>query len=947
MLPARRMHHNSTLFVYRAGRSTTGRQRWVRLVVALWCTFLTSFSVAQGTGTGAPAITTSANAIPINTGYLFRYAIAATNSPTSYSAVGLPRGLTCDTTTGIISGVTGNGAATFIVTLRATNAAGTTTASQAMTLNGIGPIEMPYCTSFTAPGAGTYGSGATLTFAVTLDAPYGGIAVTGNPRIPLTIGSVTRYATYASISPGPTSRPVLTFAYMVAAGDSAPGGITVGTSIELRGGSIVDRTGLNSALGLPDVSTAAVRVDTPPPVVIVAPPAPVTIAPTPTPVATTPPPPAPRASQTIDFVSPVSGFVINQPVTLSAISSAGLPVTFSLVSGAATLNGNILTPTGPGAVIVRATQPGTAAFAATSAEVNFGSPQKASQSIAFASLANVPANAGAISLAASASSGLPISYVVSGPAALSGNALMLSGAAGTVTVRAIQPGNDNFTAAEVARSFAIDAVGPQIYLGTMGPDAWAAVIARDNSTGTLLLRLAAADEAYVVRFTLRSDGTFSAKASPAAGTPQSSADGIPPVAAATPERSFSGSVLNGVLSGTVAEFGTRFSGSVQPATGSSAAQAGLYMASTPGSAAGTTYLVVSPNGQAYALAVTPGATLSGSGTVAANGAVNIPLSASAAVAATLLADGRVSGSVTTAGVTRSLIGLGETTERTDRIVNLSSRVRVTAGEGIRAVIAGFVVTGSVPKQILVRAVGPGLVGFGITDALATPKLQLFDSAGRMMAENDGWSGRSDIAATNERVGAFKLAADSRDAAVVVTLMPGAYTAQVSGAGGSGVVLIEVYDAAASSTAGSAQLVNISTRGYVDSGEGQLVAGFVVTGNAPKRVLIRGIGPGLTAFGVPGALADPVLKLYTPDNANPIAQNDNWETAQPVGVTQLAATRLDISTANTASGAFPLGGASKDAAVVITLLPGNYSAVLSGANNSAGAALIEVYQLPTN
>jgi hypothetical protein len=110
------------------------------------------------------------------------------------------------------------------------------------------------------------------------------------------------------------------------------------------------------------------------------------------------------------------------------------------------------------------------------------------------------------------------------------------------------------------------------------------------------------------------------------------------------------------------------------------------------------------------------------------------------------------------------------------------------------------------------------------------------------------------------------------------------------------------------------------------------------------VLVRGVGPTLGTLGVPGVLTDPVLKLYAAGTTNPIAQNDNWETPQSVTGGQTPATAAEIATATTAAGAFPLGAGSKDAALEISLAPGNYSAVLSGAGNTTGAALLEIYEV---
>jgi sugar lactone lactonase YvrE len=289
------------------------------------------------------------------------------------------------------------------------------------------------------------------------------------------------------------------------------------------------------------------------------------------------------------------------------------------------------------------------------------------------------------------------------------------------------------------------------------------------------------------------------------------------------------------------------------------------------------------------------------------------------------------------------VGNGNGKGRSDRLVNLSSRLRVTGGDASRSVVAGFVVTGAASKQILIRAVGPGLAGFGVREALAQPVLVLRDSTGKTVAENDGWKNSSDINLAGDRVGAFKLNNGSRDAALLVTLAPGAYTAQVT-ANGNGIVLVEVYDTVSGTELSTEQIVNISTRGFVGTGDDVLVAGFVVTGGAPKRVLIRGIGPALAAFGVPGVLQDPVLRLYSAGGNTPIAQNDNWETAQPIGAT-VPATAAQITAASTSTGAFPLSAGGKDAAIIVSLNPGNYSAVVSGLNNGTGAGLVEVYELP--
>ena len=164
-----------------------------------------------------------------------------------------------------------------------------------------------------------------------------------------------------------------------------------------------------------------------------------------------------------------------------------------------------------------------------------------------------------------------------------------------------------------------------------------------------------------------------------------------------------------------------------------------------------------------------------------------------------------------------------------------------------------------------------------------------------------------------------------------TLPPGAYTAIASGAdGGSGVVLIEVYDLS-TPTAGQ-KLFNISTRAAVGSGDSTVVAGFVVSGSVPKRVLIRGAGPALAAFGLTTAISDPQIKLFK--GSTQVASNDNWGTNAAA-----------VSSASTTTGAFQFAADSKDAAMVINLEPGAYTLQLSGVGGAAGIGLIEVYEIP--
>jgi hypothetical protein len=258
---------------------------------------------------------------------------------------------------------------------------------------------------------------------------------------------------------------------------------------------------------------------------------------------------------------------------------------------------------------------------------------------------------------------------------------------------------------------------------------------------------------------------------------------------------------------------------------------------------------------------------------------------------------------------------------TSYLSNLS--VRTNAGSGAQTLIVGFAVSGGA-KRLLVRGVGPGLGQFGITTAMGDPRLELYRDAAKI-AENDNWN--QGDAATFGSVGAFGLPDSSRDAALVISLDPGSYTAQVSGSGTSGLAIVELYDAAAGS---GAKLANVSARTLVGNGEDTLIAGFNISGTGNRTLLIRGIGPALGGFGIEGALNDPKLELYG-SNGSSIQQNDNWE----------------ISTRATFSrvGAFDLPTNSRDAVLLVTLAPGSYTAQLSGVNGASGVGLVELYEVP--
>jgi hypothetical protein len=745
--------------------------------------------------------------------------IMATEGPTSYSAAGLPPGAQFDAAKGFVyyeDNATVPG--TYHCTLSATNAVGTGSTSFVWRVHpaipdfGIQPNRTHFITGDVIAFTVTFNAAVMVTGAPTLDFAYGKSAVfssgSGTSTLVFTYqttlddGDISGYTPYTITLNGGTiigadglsaqvfehssrnvNQPqVLVFSphLSATAGSGAVGtpftlaentSPDAGADYRVTEGSLPDGLTLNpftgDITGTPttagtstfklqasnrngvvlaedvtitissNASPAPGPTDNPPPTTN--PPPTQNPPPTDTPPPTDNPPPTDaKSDQTITFSSPVSALLVGRPVTLGALSSAGLPVTYSVVSGDATISGNLLTPTSTATLVVRASSAGNGTVNPASIDVNFGQPQKQAQVISTAPTGgSVPAEL-PVALAATSSSGLPVTYnVVSGPAEISHGTLTFTGT-GQVVVRASQSG----------------------------------------------------------------DGTFA------------------------------------------------------PA---------------------------------------------------------------------------------------SDVTLIFTAKPVDRLVNLSTRIHVNAGDASQGAIAGFVITGSAPKPVLIRAVGPTLSSFGVTTPLSRPELRVFDAKATLIATNGGWNDDAQIAAAGDAVGAFALAPGSRDAAVLLTLAPGEYTAQVQ-SGGAGTVLVEVYDVSANAAVPTKQLINISARGTVGAGDDVIIGGFVVSGAAPKRVLLRAIGPALSTFGVANVVSDPVLTLYDSGGAV-LARNDNWETAEAGSGVPLAGQPQDITDAESSSGAFALPGGSRDAAMVVTLNPGRYSVVASGANGATGAAIVEVYEVP--
>jgi hypothetical protein len=269
--------------------------------------------------------------------------------------------------------------------------------------------------------------------------------------------------------------------------------------------------------------------------------------------------------------------------------------------------------------------------------------------------------------------------------------------------------------------------------------------------------------------------------------------------------------------------------------------------------------------------------------------------------------------------------------------NISTRSFVQPGEHV--MIGGFIVQGSGPKRVMIRAIGPELTQFGIPDALANPRLELHNRTGALIASNDDWQTTilGGIITTNQvsdiqNSGLAPTVAS--ESAIIADLQPGNYTAIVHGVNNTtGVALVEVYDL--NPGAGS-DLGNISTRSFVQTGEHVMIGGFIVQGSGPKKVIIRAIGPELTQFGIADALANPRLELYNRTGAL-IASNDNWQTTIRGGII----TSNQVSDIQN-SGHVPT--AASESAIIANLQPGNYTAIVRGIGNTTGVGLVEVYDL---
>ena len=257
-----------------------------------------------------------------------------------------------------------------------------------------------------------------------------------------------------------------------------------------------------------------------------------------------------------------------------------------------------------------------------------------------------------------------------------------------------------------------------------------------------------------------------------------------------------------------------------------------------------------------------------------------------------------------------------------QLLNVSTRLDVQTGDKVS--IGGIIISPGDAKRVLLRAIGPSLANFGVTDPLPDPILELHAGDGTLITSNDNWKDSPEMMDIEETGLA---PSNDLESAIIRTLNPGLYTAVVNGKNGAtGVGLVEAYDLDVSATS---QLGNLSTRGFVGTGTNVMIGGFILGGGgADISVLVRAIGPSLTQFGVTDALPDPTLELHDGNGAL-IQDNDNWKDSQQ---TEIEATGLQPTS-------------DLESAVLETLAPGAYTAIVAGSGGVTGVALVEVYGLP--
>ena len=675
------------------------------------------------------------------------------------------------------------------------------------------------------------------------------------------------------------------------------------------------------------------------------------------------------------------------PFTLNATASSGLPVSFQVIAGPATINGNALTITGVGTVTVRALQTGNSSYNAANPVDQSFVIFRGNQTIAFDPLTDKTFGNAPFIVSALASSGLPVSFqILSGPATVTGHTVTITGP-GLVTVRASQSGDANYNAASpVDRSFLVSEptglpvitspltasslVGQQftyqfeatgatsLTVSNLPPGltfstALSAIVGSPTAVGVFQVELAASNAGGTTTATL----TITVSSRPSSG---------PVILSSSSATGRTGQPFNLQIIATDKGTAQTITASALPTGLTIDALTGLISgASASDTSTAVTLTVTDGNlttssileltfssDLARPVIISPSST-----TVAANQFFSYTIDAPAnsdpsdptvftligTLPAGLTFDsqtGTISGTFTgnnlrrrpspnlSGGIVTNVQLFATNSHGTSTLplvfflapagtVNISTRLAIGTGDNV--LIAGFIITGNAPKKVMIRALGPSLT---VPGAVQDTTLELHD-ADVTLGSNDNWRETQE----NEIIATTIAPSDDRESAIVAILNPGNYSAVVRGKNdATGIAVVEAYDLGTASldNSSNSKLANIATRGPVLGGDNVMIGGFIVS-RQDSKVVVRATGPSLSAFGIAGTLQDPTLALKDA-NGLTLIENDDWQQGQPADIEQVGLAPTD----------------PRESALIATLAPGQYTAIVSGKDDTTGVALVEVY-----